>query len=219
MRKTTVGPKAYLSKNKAEKTPKPAWKKNTIAFSRWLHIYISMISFVIILFFAITGLTLNHAEWFDGKEQIKKYNGKVQLKWVKVKDTAAIAKFEIVQLLKHDHHIKGEISDFIIDDNQCTLSFKGPGYSADVFINRDNGEYKLTETSQGLVAVMNDLHKGRDTGKKWSFLIDLVAIFMSLLSLTGIMMMAFMKKKRFNGFILVIVGAAICYLVYYFLVP
>ncbi len=63
--------------------------------------------------------------------------------------------------------LKGDIGDFIIDDNQCTLSFKGPGYSADAFVNRENGEYKLTETSLGIVAVMNDLHKGRDTGKKW----------------------------------------------------
>jgi hypothetical protein len=211
--------KGHLRSKKGEIAPKALWKRRTASISRWLHIYLSMVSFVIVLFFAVTGLTLNHAEWFDGKEQIKKFNGKVQLKWVKVKDTAAIAKLEIVQLLRHNHHIKGEVSDFIIDDNQCSVSFKGPGYSADAFINRDNGEYKLTETSMGLVAVINDLHKGRDAGKKWSYLIDIAAIFMSLLSITGIVMICFMKKKRLNGFILVIAGALVCYLVYYFLVP
>jgi hypothetical protein len=70
----------------------------------------------------------------------------------------------------------------------------------------------------GLVAVINDLHKGRDTGKKWSYLIDIAAVFMSLLSITGIVMICFMKKKRLNGFILVMAGALVCYLVYYFLV-
>ncbi len=212
-------PRSLIRRPKIEKPPKAFWKRRTASVSRWLHIYLSMVSFVIVLFFAVTGLTLNHAEWFDGKEQVRKVTGKVQLKWVKVKDTAAIAKLEIVQFLKHTNHIKGEISDFIIDDNQCTLSFKGPGYSADVFINRDNGEYKLTETSLGLVAVMNDLHKGRDTGKKWSYLIDVTAIFMSLLSLSGIVMICFMKNKRFNGFVLLIAGALIGYLIYYFLVP
>jgi len=211
--------KGRLHSKKADLVPKALWKKRTASISRWLHVYLSMISFVIVLFFAVTGLTLNHAEWFDGKEQVKKFTGKVRLKWVKVKDTAAIAKLEIVQLLKHNHHIKGEVSDFIIDDNQCSVSFKGPGYSADAFIDRNNGEYKLTETSMGLVAVINDLHKGRDTGKKWSYLIDVAAIFMSLLSLTGIVMICFMKKKRLNGFILLIAGTLICYLVYYFLVP
>jgi hypothetical protein len=211
--------KGHLRSKKTEIAPKAAWKKRTAAISRWLHIYLSMVSFVIILFFAVTGLTLNHADWFDGKEQVKKFTGQVQLKWVKVKDTAAIAKFEIVELLKHRHNIRGEVSDFIIDDSQCSVTFKGPGYSADAFINRDNGEYKLTETSSGLVAVINDLHKGRDTGKKWSYLIDVAAIFMSLVSLTGIVMICFMKKKRLNSFILIAGGTLVCYLLYHFLVP
>jgi hypothetical protein len=214
-----VRSKGRLHHKKEEKAPKALLRKRVASISRWLHIYLSMVSFVIILFFAVTGLTLNHAEWFDGKEQIKKYDGKVQLKWIKVKDTATIAKLEIVQFLKHSHHIKGDVSDFIIDDDQCSVSFKGPGYSADAFINRDNGKYTITETSLGLVAVMNDLHKGRDTGKKWSYLIDIAAIFLTLLSLTGIIMICFMKKRRINGFVLVIAGALLCYLVYYFLVP
>jgi hypothetical protein len=213
-------PRSLIRHHKVvEKSPKALWKKRTASFSRWLHIYLSMVSFVIILFFAVTGLTLNHAEWFDGKEVVKKYAGKVQLKWVKVKDTAAIAKLEIVQYLKHTHHLKGEISDFIIDDNQCTLTFLGPGYSAGAFVNRETGEYKVTETSQGFVAVMNDLHKGRYSGKKWSWLIDVSAVFLALLSLTGIIMLCFLKKKRSVGFVLVVVGGLICYLIYYFMVP
>src|SRR6201989_214524 len=115
----------------SNKPPKAKWKRDTASFSVCLHIYLSMVSFFIILFFAVTGLTLNHADWFDGHEVTTKYTGKVPLKWVNVKDTAAIAKLEIVQHLKHTHHTKGDIADFIIDDNQCTLSFKGPGYSAD----------------------------------------------------------------------------------------
>src|SRR5665213_2300925 len=178
-----------------------------------------MVSFVIILFFAVTGLTLNHADWFDGKEQIKKYSGQVQVNWVNVKDTNKIAKLEIVESLRNKHHIQGAVSDFAIDDNQVSVSFKGPGYSADAFVNRDNGVYNLTETRMGIVAVMNDLHKGRDSGKKWSWLSDASAIFLTLVSLTGILMIWFLKRKRLNGILLAIIGAIICYLVYYFLVP
>jgi len=201
------------------KTPKAKWKRDTASFSRWLHIYLSMVSFVVVLFFAVTGLTLNHANWFDGHEQITKYTGKIPLKWVNVKDTAAIAKLEIVQYLKHTHHVKGDIGDFIIDDNQCTLSFKGPGYAADGFVNRTDGSYKLTETTLGVFAVLNDLHKGRDSGKKWGWLIDVSAVFLTLLSLSGLVMICFMKKKRLSGFITLIIGGVVCWLIYYFLVP
>jgi len=218
MTNTPDGAKSPSDNKKADKQPKAAWKKRTASISRWLHIYLSMVSFLIILFFAVTGLTLNHADWFD-KEQIKKSTGKVQLKWVNVQDTTRIAKLEIVERLKRDNNIHGDISDFFIDDNQCTISFKGPGYSADAFIDRHTAEYKLTENRLGLFAVMNDLHKGRDTGKKWSYLIDASAIFMTLVSLTGIVMICFMKKKRFSGLILAVIGGIICYLIYKLLVP
>ncbi|WP_295654605.1 PepSY-associated TM helix domain-containing protein [uncultured Mucilaginibacter sp.] len=219
MTNSTQGAKASSHFKKTEKHPKAVWKKRTASASRWLHIYLSMLSFIIILFFAVTGLTLNHADWFEGKEQIKKYTGKVPLKWVNAKDTTRIAKLEIVEKLKHDNNVRGDVSDFFIDDNQCTVSFKGPGYSADAFIDRHTAEYKLTDTRQGLVAVINDLHKGRDAGKKWGLMIDAASIFLTLLSITGIVMICFMKKKRFSGFVLVGVGTLIGYLVYHFLVP
>ncbi len=52
------------------------------------------------------------------------------------------------------------MSDFRVDDTQCSVSLKGPGYTADVFIDRATGSYDLTETRNDFFAVMNDLHKG-----------------------------------------------------------
>ncbi len=46
--------------------------------SRWLHIYLSMVSFGIVFFFAITGLTLNHAEWFAGQQKALQVEGSVE---------------------------------------------------------------------------------------------------------------------------------------------
>ena len=31
---------------------------------RWLHVYLSMISLAVVLFFSVTGITLNHPDWF-----------------------------------------------------------------------------------------------------------------------------------------------------------
>jgi uncharacterized protein len=36
------------------------------ALMRWTHIYFSMFSMAAILFFSVTGLTLNHPTWFFG---------------------------------------------------------------------------------------------------------------------------------------------------------
>lgn len=208
-------------KTATKEPPKPGfvWKKRTAAFSRWLHIYLSMFSFIVVLFFTITGITLNHAEWFDGKPVENKFTGSVPVAWVNTPDTAQIKKLEIVELLRKNFGIKGYVSDFLLRDEECSVSFKGPGYSADAFISRANGQFELTELKLGLTAVLNDLHKGRDSGKGWSRLIDVSAGFLTLVSLSGLAMLFFLKKKRVNGILLGIIGGIVCYLVYWIWVP
>ena len=44
------------------------------------------------------------------------------------------------------------LSDFRVGDQQCAVSFKGPGYSADAFIDRRSGRYELGETWLGPIA-------------------------------------------------------------------
>ena len=195
------------------------FKKRTAAFSRWLHLYLSMFSFLIVLFFAVTGLTLNHTEWFDGMQSERKLEGSLTPEWVNDTDTANIKKLEIVEFLRKQYGITGYVSDFYIQDDQCSISFKGPGYGADAFINRADGTFQLSEFRLGIFAVLNDLHKGRDSGKGWGFLIDISAIFLTLVSLSGLVMLFFLKKKRMVAIFVSIAGGIICYLVYRFWVP
>ncbi len=205
--------------NTAAKQPKSVFEKKTAAFSRWLHIYLSMISFVVVLFFSITGLTLNHAGWFEGKEIEQKYTGSVPIAWVNVTDTTQIKKLEIVELLRKNYSIKGYVSDFLIQDDECSVSFKGPGYSADAFITRKDGKFELSELKMGIGAVVNDLHKGRDSGKAWGWLIDASAIFLVLVSLSGLVMLLFLKKRKVSGLLIALLGGVFCWLMYYLLVP
>ena len=195
------------------------WRRRTARFSRWLHVYLSMLSFLVVLFFAVTGITLNHADWFDSKQVENKYTGTVPAYWVNTPDTSQVKKLEIVELLRNNYRIRGYVSDFLIQADECSLSFKGPGYSADVFINRKDGKFQLTELRLGLIAVLNDLHKGRDSGKGWSWLIDVSSGFLTLVSVSGLVMLFFLKKKRLSGLLLVIIGGVICYLIYLFMVP
>ena len=159
----------------------PLWKRQLMIVSRWLHIYLSMASFGILFFFAVTGLTLNHVEWFTKQQHIVQVRGTMDVKYL----TKDVAKLEIVELLRNTYAIHGAVKDFRVEDTECWVAFKGPGYSADVLIDRSTGRYELTETRMGFFAVLNDLHKGRDTGKAWGWMIDLSAVLMTLVSLTG----------------------------------
>jgi hypothetical protein len=160
-----------------------------------------MFSFIIVLFFSVTGLTLNHVDWFPESTVVSELNGAVNAKWVSVSDTAKIPKLEIVEQLRANHSIKGQLN----------------GYTADFFVNRADGSYEVTETKMGIIAVINDLHKGRDTGKAWSWVIDFSAIFMIVISVTGLILLLFLKKKRTNGLLWLAIGGVIAWAFYYFL--
>jgi hypothetical protein len=193
--------------------------KKVAGWSRWLHIYLSMFSFAILFFFAVTGLTLNHTEWFADQQQSNTIKGKLDSTWVNAADTLKIDKLKVVEFFRTKHLVRGAITDFIIDENRCTVAFTGPGYSADIFIERKSGDYDITETRSGFVGVINDLHKGRDSGKGWSLVIDISAILMVLVSLTGMIMIFYLKKKRLAGILVAIVGLILSYLIYLIFVP
>lgn len=194
-------------------------RRSVSSISRWLHIYLSMGSFFIIFFFSVTGITLNHTEWFEDQQKTKTIKGQIDVKWVNAEDTLRIAKLEIVELLRSRHKVSGAVTEFLTDEYQCTVSFSGPGYTADAFIDRENGSYELTETVTGVWGVLNDLHKGRDSGKVWKWVIDISAILMILVSLTGLIMLFFLKKKRAAGFLVAIAGAILTLIIYRIWVP
>ena len=190
------------------------WKRRFAHLARWLHTYLSMLSFAILLFFAATGFTLNHADWFEGQRNVARYRGSLDAAWMKTGDPKAVEQEKIVAFLRRAHGIKGAVSDVHVDDDQCEVVFKGPGYEADASIDRKTGEYDLTVSRFGFVAVLNDLHKGRDTGSKWSTIIDFSAVLMTLVSLTGLTLIFFLNKRRLFGLVIAITGALLCYLAY-----
>jgi hypothetical protein len=183
--------------------------------SRWLHIYLSMVSFGIVFFFAATGLTLNHGDWFTHQQRTVQFHGTLNPKYL-AKD---VSKLEVVEQLRNVHGVHGSVKDFRVEDTDCSVAFKGPGYAADVLIQRATGSYELTETRMGLVAILNDLHKGRDSGTAWGVVIDVSAILMTLVSFTGLLLIFFLQKKRLSGLLAAGAGAVLCYLAYLAWVP
>jgi uncharacterized protein len=194
------------------------WRRRLAKYSRWLHIYVSMTSFVIVFFFAATGITLNHADWFSDAERVTEGTGVVDPKWTNT-GASDVAKLEIVESLRRQHRVGGALSDFRVDDQQCAVSFKGPGYSADAVIDRHTGTYQLTETRLGLVAIVNDLHKGRDTGSAWRMVIDIAAGLLTFISLTGLVLIYFVHRHRTAGVVLLASGGVLVYLAYAIWVP
>jgi len=145
---------------------------------RWLHIYTSMVSLLVVLFFAATGVTLNHPDWLAG-ERTEEVTGTLPATW---KTAKGIDWLVVAEHLRAAHGVHGTVADRREDDREGSLTFRAPGYSADAFINVRDGSYKLTVSYQGAVGVLNDLHRGRDAGNAWAWLIDVSGVFLVFLT-------------------------------------
>ncbi len=78
-----------------------------------------------------------------------------------------------------------------------------------MFFDVASGDFELVVEQEGWVAVINDMHKGRDTGTVWKWVIDLSAGFLVLISITGLVMQCFLRKRRRSALISAGIGGAI----------
>lgn len=176
----------------------------TNRWMRWLHVYTSMISLLVVLFFGLTGLTLNHPQWTlgDAAERTT-FNGTLPTDFDPSSNDYLLS---VSEFLREQHDVGGSIAEFGVDGNDGTISYKAAGYAADAFFDTSTGEYQLVVEQQGFVGVMNDLHKGRDTSSSWSWVIDASAILLVVVSLTGLGIQLFQRKRRTRA--LIIAGVA-----------
>lgn len=200
-------------------TPPFLWKRRLAWFVRWFHIYTSMLSLAAVLFFAATGFTLNHADWFyGGYEEKSTLKGTLDPALVKG-DEESVDKLNVVEALRAAGISRGKLTDFHVDEGQCVIAFKGPGFVADAFVNRETGEFEIQVLRMGLVAVLNDLHKGRDSGPEWSILIDVSAVIMIVVSLSGLFLLFYIKRRLIPGMIVGAVGLLVMLAFWKFWVP
>lgn len=192
------------SKGRFSRRPRPLRLRIHTAL-RWLHVYTSMVSLLVVLFFAATGLTLNHPDWLAG-ERTTDVTDSLPAGW---KTAKGIDWLVVAEQLRAKHGVHGTVAERTEDARQAALTFRAPGYSADCFIDVRDGSYRLTVSYQGAVGVLNDLHRGRDAGRAWAWLIDVAGVFLVLLSITGLGLLVYLKKLRVSALTVMVVGAVL----------
>ena len=188
---------------------------------RWVHIYLSMFGFATIVFFSVTGITLNHPDWFGlARDQSRDVSGNLpEPMLVNHGERDEVDRLAIAEYLRHEYRLKGTVTDFRIDESECSVIWKGPGYSADAVIDRETGEYELSIVEHGVIPLINDLHKGRDTGSVWSLVIDLSAALMAISSVTGFVLLLYIRRKLIPGIVTGLVGLSAFLAIIYWFVP
>ncbi len=194
------------------------------SWSRWLHIYLSLFDVAIILFFSVTGLTLNHPDWFFDKHTSEQQgqldttslnNGADHpADWDENDYSHQVSKLEVAEYLRATHRLQGGVSDFLVFEDECELTFQSPGYAATARINCQSGDYTVAVTANDLVSVFNDLHKGRHSGGAWSVVIDVSAILSVVVSLTGFLLISCLQVRRCSGILAAVLETIVLLIMY-----
>src|SRR5258706_14048134 len=94
-----------------------------VAWTRTIHIYLTMAGLGLMLFFAVTGFTVNHEDWFGATTpRTRNVAGVTPVEWVKGED-----KLRIVEHLRKQFGVSGAMTDFESEEEKFHAGFKGPG--------------------------------------------------------------------------------------------
>jgi len=179
-----------------------------------LHIYFSMAGFILVLLFAVTGLTLNHDDFGWSEPTTSTTTLTVPGALMDRSDQEAIG-----QYLRGALRLQAPAMKFRLDPDEIDVTFTAPGSRTEVMIHRPDGAARVESESRGLFAKLDDLHKGLDTGNVWSLVIDVTAVLLIFSSVTGILTLVSLPKRRVAGFVTGALVAAALGVVYWLAVP
>jgi hypothetical protein len=184
-------------------------------WSRTFHIYLSMLGLLGILFFAVTGLMLNHEEWFDlARPSTRKIEGAISPSLLKEPD-----KFGVVEALRKDFRAVGAVDSFEVEESQITVIFKAPARRVQAIVERPGGRVEMLFEYRNAAARFTELHRGVEAGLAWRLVIDIVAGVQIVSALTGMLLWWLVPRWRPLGLAALVVCLVACGLVYWLLVP
>lgn len=166
--------------------------KQLLSYARLIHVYVSMALLSLMIFFAVTGITLNHPEWFEQHEaEVISRDFSLDKKLL-----APSQQGELISFLARNQLLNGKRFTLERDQYELFISDKRPGFNLTLSIDLTSGEVFQEQTDYGLWAKLNDLHKGRNSGGLWRFIIDFSALMMILFSLSGLILA--LVQRRVN---------------------
>lgn len=183
-------------------------------WARTLHIYASMAGFLLVLLFAVTGVTLNHQDLGWGEPVTATSTVTLPLATVKAADASA------VQTALHSIlHITTPASSYQAYEEEINVAFNSPGRRMQAIVNRTDGSVKVVSETRGAIGVINDLHKGMETGAAWRWMVDATAILIGFSAISGIVTLVSLPKRRLPGLATTAGGAVVVLAIYWWLVP
>lgn len=182
--------------------PKRSWRSALVRQVTLWHWVSSGITLGGMVLFTVTGITLNHAAEIKAEPRVQ------------VREAAAPAAVAAalraapggsegrhplpaaaIQWLTREFGSSGDGTGEW-SPGELYVSLPRPGGDAWVTVELASGVAHYERTDRGWIAYLNDLHKGRHTGRAWSIYIDVLAAACLVFSFTGLILLQIHAAKR-----------------------
>ena len=167
---------------------------------RLAHWVIGAFILTALTFCAATGFMLNHTAWFEQEptQHDAEYTLPAELPLPELSDdpnapTPALAPALTAWLAEHSPISAYQLK---IEAPEILLEYQGPGSEASLTIDSESRAVAYHEQKNGIVALLNNLHKGRHVPTFWKRYMDAFAILTVLVALSGLALLVYYRKQR-----------------------
>jgi uncharacterized protein len=171
--------------------------RHLLAWSRAIHVYLSIVLLLVLVFFALTGITLNHAAGLTGDPIVSTRALDNLPALPRDADGNIVASPALEHLLRSEFGVRLSLATLRQDGEFLIVDYQVPGAAALIEIDQAANVATMERTDYGVIALLNDLHKGRHVDVVWSALIDLSGALLVLFALAGFVLLL-PNKRRFN---------------------
>lgn len=174
-----------------------AWQRLMMKW-HWISAALALMG---MLFFATTGLTLlNEGLFADNSVRVTRHDGQLPVK--------------VLEELQHQPQVGLVLPDSLSvwvrnqwrldlhpkaverQDGEIFVDLKRPGVDAWMSIDPVRGTVHYESSDQGWIAYFNDLHRGKNAGPVWHWLVTAFALCCIVFSLTGLALLQIRARQK-----------------------
>jgi hypothetical protein len=200
-------------RDKAAKPKSAGFDKGALfRVSRMLHAYLSAFAFLALIFFSATGILLNHPEWF---ENYRPAEHQATFTLTPAELAAARASQDPGRALAaasaSKARLNGAYASGDMDGRNMLVRLEGPKGSSDLTIDLATGKVDARITQTNLASIIQDLHRGKNVGAAWRWVIDLSAWLILALAVIGYILFFSLRFRLKTS--LILTGASLVVLI------
>ena len=177
--------------------------------NRTLHGYFSAFAFISLMFFSLTGVTLNHPDWFAHRPAEVSRTVELPAADVRAAMASSDQAASLAAALKARAPVLGTYLNGDVFEGEALLQFEGPRGGTTATILLDSRMAEISTRPASMVSMLNDLHTGKNAGAAWKLFIDISAAIFIALSVIGFILFFSLRFRLATSLALTAGGFAV----------